>query len=57
MDHKERIEFLTKELERHNFLYYVQDSPEIPDYEYDAMLRELETMEKRYPEFDIVPLT
>ena len=48
---KDRMEFLTKELERANFLYYVQDSPEIPDFEYDAMLRELEDLEKAYPQF------
>ena len=36
---KDRMEFLTKELERHNYLYYVQDSPEITDFEYDTMLR------------------
>lgn len=48
---KERMEFLTRELERHNYLYYVQDSPEIADYEYDAMLRELENLEKQYPQW------
>jgi len=48
---KDRMEFLTKELERANFLYYVQDSPEIPDFAYDAMLRELEDLEKAYPQW------
>lgn len=48
---KERMEFLTRELERHNYLYYVQDSPEIADYEYDAMLRELENLEQQYPQW------
>lgn len=48
---KDRIEFLTKELERHNYLYYVQDSPEITDFEYDTMLRELEDLEKAHPQW------
>lgn len=48
---KERIEFLSSELERHNHLYYVLDAPVIADYEYDAMLRELETLEAEHPEF------
>lgn len=51
MDPREQIEFLTKELDRHNFLYYVEDCPEIPDYEYDAMLRELENLEELHPEW------
>lgn len=50
MTAKERIEQLTKELEHHNYLYYVMDRPEIQDYEYDAMLRELELLEVEYPE-------
>lgn len=50
MKPKERIEQLTQELERHNHLYYVLDRPEIADYEYDAMLRELEELEAAYPE-------
>ena len=33
------IQSLRKELERHNLLYYVNDAPEISDFEYDAMLR------------------
>lgn len=45
------MEFLTRELERHNYLYYVQDNPEIPDFEYDSMLRELEKLEKEYPQW------
>ena len=48
---KDRMEFLTKELERHNYLYYVQDSPEITDFEYDTMLRELEDLEKAHPQW------
>lgn len=50
MTPKERIEQLSRELERHNYLYYVMDSPEIQDYEYDAMLRELEVLEEQNPD-------
>ena len=49
---KERIEELRALLEYHSKKYYVEDSPEIPDYEYDAMYRELQELEKAHPEFD-----
>ncbi|MBO4926975.1 MAG: NAD-dependent DNA ligase LigA [Clostridiales bacterium] len=45
----ERMDYLRKELERHNKLYYENDAPEISDFEYDAMLRELEDLEAKYP--------
>ncbi len=48
---KERIEFLSETLKYHNRKYYIEDSPEIEDFEYDAMLRELEDLEKEYPQF------
>ncbi len=48
---KERIEQLSKELKYHNRKYYIEDSPEIEDFQYDAMLRELEDLEKEFPEF------
>lgn len=44
------IAALTQELERHNFLYYIMDHPEISDYEYDQKLRRLEELEAEYPE-------
>ena len=50
MEAKERMEYLTRELEKHNHLYYVMDAPVIADFEYDAMLRELENLEKEHPE-------
>ena len=50
MDDRKEIETLTRELERHNHLYYVLDSPEIEDYEYDRMLRRLEELEAAHPE-------
>ena len=51
MDVKTEILQLRSELERHNQLYYVQDAPEISDFEYDAMLRRLEELEAAHPEF------
>jgi len=48
---KNKIEKLRKELEYHNYRYYVLDSPKISDKEYDQMLRELEELEKKHPEF------
>lgn len=47
---KERAEFLKEELERHNYLYYVKDEPEISDSEYDLLIRELAALETQYPE-------
>lgn len=44
-----RIKELTKLLEYHNNLYYNQDEPEISDFEYDKLLRELENLEESYP--------
>ena len=47
---RERAEVLGRELEHHNHRYYVLDDPEIPDAEYDRLLRELQALEARYPE-------
>ncbi|HUV00596.1 MAG TPA: NAD-dependent DNA ligase LigA [Bacteroidales bacterium] len=47
---KERIDKLRKEIEEHNHRYYVQNKPVISDFEYDLLLNELETLEKRFPE-------
>ena len=49
MDIWERIDYLRKELEKHNKLYYENDAPVISDFEYDAMLRELEELEEKFP--------
>ena len=51
MNPKEEIAFLTRELEKHNYKYYVLDQPEISDFEYDRMLRRLEDLEAAHPEF------
>lgn len=48
---KKRIDELTERLNYHNYKYYVEDSPEISDFEFDAMLVELEELENKYPEF------
>ena len=44
-----RIKELTEQLEYHNNLYYNMDEPEISDFEYDKMLRELENLEEEFP--------
>jgi DNA ligase (NAD+) len=51
-DIQARIESLRNELNRHNYNYYVLNAPEISDMEFDAMLRELEALEREHPEFD-----
>ncbi len=48
---KERIDELTRILNEANYRYYVLDNPEMQDFEYDALLRELENLEKEYPQF------
>lgn len=47
---RNRVVELTKELEHHNDLYYNHDDPEITDYEYDMLLRELEQLEEEFPQ-------
>ena len=46
---KTQIDKLTKTINHHNELYYTKDSPEIEDYEYDMLFRELEGLENDYP--------
>ena len=48
---REKIEQLTQKLNDANYRYYVLDNPIMLDFEYDAMLRELEQLEQEYPEF------
>ena len=50
MDAKQEIEALRRQLNEHNYRYYVLDAPTIPDYEYDRLLRQLEELEKEHPE-------
>lgn len=46
----QRIEQLKKELNFHSKKYYVDDDPQISDFEYDRLLRELEELEEKYPQ-------
>ncbi|HPC98382.1 MAG TPA: NAD-dependent DNA ligase LigA [Bacteroidales bacterium] len=47
---KKRVEALRREINEHNRLYYVLNQPVISDFEYDLLVHELETLEKRFPE-------
>ncbi|MCM1505181.1 MAG: NAD-dependent DNA ligase LigA [Muribaculum sp.] len=49
---QERIEQLRKELDKHNYNYYVLNSPKISDYDFDMKMKELEKLEHEHPEFD-----
>ena len=46
---KNRIKKLTEEINYHNKLYYTDDNPEIEDYQYDKLFRELENLERDFP--------
>ncbi len=48
---EKRIKELSETLKYHNRKYYIEDSPEIEDFEYDRMLRELEDLESEFPQF------
>ena len=47
---RSRVEHLRRQIEHHNHLYYVLDDPQIGDFEYDALLRELQALEAAHPE-------
>jgi len=47
---RKRVEELRKEIRKHDYYYYVLDSPIITDAEYDALVRELVELEKQFPE-------
>ena len=51
MDIRQEMEQLSRELERANHQYYVLDAPEMPDFEYDRKLRQLEELEREYPQY------
>lgn len=51
MDIKDRIDSLREELNRHNHNYYVLNSPEISDLEFDMKMKELEALERDHPEY------
>ena len=50
MDPKTRITELSEILKEANYRYYVLDDPQIQDFEYDRLLRELEELEMAHPE-------
>lgn len=45
------IQRLRQEISRHNRLYYVEDQPQISDYAYDQLMRELKALEAQYPQY------
>lgn len=47
---RKKVEALRKEIRHHSYLYYVKDAPEITDYEFDHLYRQLVDLEKEYPE-------
>lgn len=47
-----KIDTLRKELNEHNYKYYVLARPEISDFEYDRMMKELAGLEKEFPDLD-----
>ncbi len=51
IDIKNRIERLSKQIEEHNYNYYVLSNPAISDYEFDMLLEELIRLEKEHPEY------
>ena len=51
MEPKERIGELTCLLNQAGYQYYVLDDPQMQDFEYDQLLRELETLEAQYPQW------
>ena len=48
---QKKIEELSKELHEHNHLYYVLSNPVVSDFQFDTMLKELQALEKQFPEF------
>ena len=52
----ERVEQLRAVIRHHNELYYQRDAPEIPDAEYDLLVRELAALEEQFPELVIARL-
>ena len=51
MNIESKIYQLRDSLHRHNYLYYMLDKPEISDLEFDKMLKDLEELEKKYPDY------
>lgn len=47
---EEKLTQLRTTLRHHEFLYHVMDAPEVPDAEYDRLMRELRALEEAHPE-------
>jgi DNA ligase (NAD+) len=45
-----KVESLRKRIRKHGYRYHVLDDPELPDAEYDKLVRELQAIETEYPE-------
>ena len=50
MEAEQRIDELRSEIAQHDYRYYVQDEPSVPDAEYDRLMRELQALEASYPD-------
>ncbi|MEN8810999.1 MAG: hypothetical protein ABF272_06370, partial [Flavobacteriales bacterium] len=48
---KQRINELTKLLQDYNYQYYVMDNSVVSDFEFDSLLKELQELEEKHPEF------
>lgn len=51
MNIKDEIEELRSRLNRYNYLYYVENNPEVSDFEFDTLLRRLQDLEAEHPEY------
>lgn len=49
MTPQEQVKSLREQINQHNYQYYVLDDPKIPDSEYDRLLRQLQSLESKYP--------
>ena len=47
---KKDLEILKKDINYHNYKYYVLDDPEISDHDYDVLFQKLITMEETFPD-------
>ena len=48
---QEHINQLIKDIQQHDYCYYVLDEPRVPDAEYDRLFKELQAMEAKYPQY------
>ena len=45
-----QIDTLREQIRHHNYRYHVLDDPEVPDIEYDRLMRELQALEEKHPD-------